>query len=120
MSGEANEIKVDAATLLKAHYRFQQGCFLSDQQESSGGLFAFSEITPIPMWNHSAWIDDSADFEKFLLNSRDWQSAKNRCPVLYVPGPNGTQLEALKAQGFEKFDGSSARYSSGQWLRKIR
>jgi amino acid adenylation domain-containing protein len=105
MLGEENLTKVDQTTLLRKHYAFQQGCFLSEHRDADGGIFAFSEITPIPMWNHSAWLNSSSgDFGEFLRQARDWQNTKNRRPVVYVANPNESQLSALEAEGFEKFD----------------
>ncbi|HVK58958.1 MAG TPA: GNAT family N-acetyltransferase, partial [Candidatus Kapabacteria bacterium] len=95
---------MDSSTLLRAHYRFQQGCFVSDQAEVAGGIFAFSDITPVPMWNHSAWFQGNQDFAKFIESSRAWQSGKNRCPVVYIAEPTPQQLAVLQEQGFEKFD----------------
>jgi ribosomal protein S18 acetylase RimI-like enzyme len=95
---------VDTTTLLKAHYRFQLGCFVSEQQDANGGIFAFSDVTPAPMWNHAAWTDLADDFSTFLQKARDWQSAKNRRPVIYVADPTAAQLEQLQQQGFERFD----------------
>jgi amino acid adenylation domain-containing protein len=122
MLGEDSLTKVDPATLLRKHYAFQQGCFVSQQEPTSGGLFAFSDVTPIPMWNHSAWIDEGGDFEKFLLESREWQNSKGRRPVVYIPAPAEAQLAILQANGFEKFDEeawmvcdtSNANHSKGE------
>src|SRR5688500_18216008 len=95
--------KVDHTTLLKAHYRFQLGCFVSEQQDAPGGVFAFSEITPVPMWNHAAWTEPDADFSAFLRKARDWQCGKNRCPVIYIADPSSERVELLHQQGFEEF-----------------
>ncbi|MGZ8937597.1 MAG: amino acid adenylation domain-containing protein [Limisphaerales bacterium] len=95
---------MDRTTLLRKHYAFQQGCFVSEQESGGGGIFAFSEITPIPMWNHSAWIDEAGDFGKFIEQARTWQNVKNRRPVVYVAGPTEEEIGILSAQGFEKFD----------------
>src|SRR5687768_4815397 len=104
MLGEDNLTKVDRTTLLRKHYAFQLGCFVSQQESTVGGLFAYSDITPIPMWNHSAWIDPSGDLQRFLNDSREWHGAKGRRPVVYIPSPTEAQLGLLQANGFEKFD----------------
>ena len=104
MLGEENLTKVDHTTLLRKHYAFQQGCFLSEQQDANGGIFAFSDITPIPMWNHSAWLNTAGDFSEFVRKARAWQNTKNRRPVVYVANPTESQLSLLEAEGFEKFD----------------
>ena len=95
MLGEDNLTKVDRSTLLRKHYAFQQGCFVSQQESTPGGLLAFSDITPIPMWNHSAWIETSSDFAAFLEQSRAWQNTKGRRPVVYVPEVS----ERIEARG---------------------
>ena len=104
MLGEDNLTKVDHTTLLRKHYAFQLGCFVSQQESTAGGLFAYSDITPIPMWNHSAWIDPSGDLQRFLNDSRAWHSSKGRRPVVYIPAPTEAQHAILHANGFEKFD----------------
>ena len=90
--------------MLRKHYAFQQGCFVSQQESTNGGLFAFSDITPIPMWNHSAWIEEGGDFQRFVRESLDWQNSKGRRPIVYIPGSKDTEVEVLKTNGFEKFD----------------
>ena len=104
MLGEDNLAKVDRTTLLRKHYAFQQGCFVSQQESAPGGLFAFSEITPIPMWNLSAWIEGTSEFGRFLEQSREWHNTKGRRPVVYVPNAIEDQINLLQGQGFEKFD----------------
>ena len=104
MLGEENLTKVDRTTLMRKHYAFQQGCFVSEQENASGGLLAYSEITPIPMWNHAAWVDQRGNFKEFVEQARSWQSAKNRCPAIYVANPTEEQLSILREAGFEKFD----------------
>lgn len=93
------------ALLLRKHYAFQQGCFVSEQQGSMGGVFAFSQVTPIPMWNHIAWIDGKEnELLEFIKQGSEWQSEKSRRPVIYIPEPTNDQLSILKAAGFERFD----------------
>jgi aspartate racemase len=104
MLGEANLTQIDSSALLRAHYRFQQGCFFTEHQDSPGGVLAYSDFTPIPMWNHAAWIQQDADFGSFVQTARAWESGKNRCPVVYVANPNEEQRRILHEQGFEKFD----------------
>src|SRR5688572_12700210 len=96
---------VNRMTLLRKHYEFQHGCFVSEFEEKAGGIFAFSSVTPIPMWNHSAWIDGSAsDFRDFVENTKGWQQEKNRRPVIYIPDPAANHTDLLRSAGFEKFD----------------
>ncbi|MBC7981051.1 MAG: GNAT family N-acetyltransferase, partial [Armatimonadetes bacterium] len=97
--------QVDAALLLRKHYDFQQGCFVSELQDAAGGLFAFSEITPVPMWNHVAWMGGTeAQFAEVIGLGSAWQSGRNRRPVIYVPEPTAEQVDRLRAAGFDKFD----------------
>jgi amino acid adenylation domain-containing protein len=105
MGGLTEEIRLDQATLLRKHYDFQQGCFVSEHEESGGGIFAFSNVTPIPMWNHSAWIEgNDLSFRAFLEQTNGWQSGRNRRPVIYIVDPTGDQLAALRTADFEQFD----------------
>jgi amino acid adenylation domain-containing protein len=105
MPGLSAPISVDRATLLKKHYQFQHGCFVSEYEQDAGGILAFSSVTPIPMWNHSTWIEGTElDFRRFLERTKHWHRGKNRRPVIYIPELNPAQEAAVRAAGFEEFD----------------
>src|SRR5688572_12795560 len=96
---------VNRTILLRKHYEFQHGCFVSEFEENAGGIFAFSSVTPIPMWNHSTWIDGSdSEFREFIEQTKSWQKEKNRRPVIYIAEPTSAQSDVLQGAGFEKFD----------------
>src|SRR5688572_12122714 len=105
MSGLTTSTPVDRATLLRKHYNFQQGCFVSEHEESGGGILAFSTVTPIPMWNHATWIEGTdSEFGAFLDHAKEWQQAKDRRPVLYIAEATPAQKSVVQAAGFERFD----------------
>lgn len=105
MLGERNLTQVDRTSLLRAHYAFQHGCFISETAEFSGGLVAHSKVTPVPMWNHAAWLGGPADqFESFLSTATAEQSRNNRRPVIYLPEPGASDVLALERAGYRKFD----------------
>lgn len=96
---------IQVETLLRAHYAWQQGAFLSHTGEMHGGIAAFSGFTPVPMWNHGAWISGSDDdFRSFIATNAEWQNARNRRPVLYLAEPSAAQRELLEKAGYESFD----------------
>jgi amino acid adenylation domain-containing protein len=105
---------VSPSELLRTHYAWQHGAFVSTTAEFPGGLAAFSNLAPVPMWNHAAWIEGGQDeFPSFLASTAEWQSRKNRRPVVYVAEPTAEQLRALKTAGCEKFDEEAWMISRG-------
>ena len=105
MLGALPPTEVALSTLVRKHYSFQQGCFVSEHTKTVGGILAFSQVTPVPMWNHAAWIGGTgADFQDFLRRSISWQKDRKRRPVIYLSEPTPGQESALRHLGFEKFD----------------
>jgi amino acid adenylation domain-containing protein len=105
MSGDNASTKVDRSTLLRTHYAFQSGCFVSKAEERPGGILAFADFTPVPMWNHSAFISGTEEeFEGFLTAAKRWHNERNRPSVIYLGDPTERQRLALERANYEKFD----------------
>src|SRR5690606_22671584 len=92
--------EIGRTELLRAHYEFQTGSFISDLQELPSGVVAYSEVTPIPMWNHAAWWGgEGSDLGQFLAEASRRATERNRRPVVYVENPAEAQ-ETLAEGGF--------------------
>lgn len=104
-SGETIGERAERGALLRQHYTWQAGAFISETAEWAGGLAAHSRITPAPIWNHAAWVEGTREeFRQFLAKAAGWVGERGRRPVVYVCEPDAAQLEELKRAGFEKFD----------------
>lgn len=91
--------------LLRQHYAWQNGAFISLLSEHPGGVAAHSRITPAPIWNHAAWIGGSEDqFTGFLESAVAWVGERGRRPVIYLSEPTPAQIEQLTQCGLERFD----------------
>ncbi|MGV3775059.1 MAG: amino acid adenylation domain-containing protein [Verrucomicrobiales bacterium] len=92
--------------LLLAHYRIQEGVFISKTEKDEHGVHASSTLTAAPMWNHSAWDQgDSANFDAWFKTAQNRNTGAHRRPVVYVPMTVGQAVPTeLGAQGYEKFD----------------
>ncbi len=105
MVSERVSTKVDPSNLLRTHYAFQRGWFVSRCDKVPGGLRAFSEASPSPMWNHSAWIDgSSAEFESFIRSTLSWHGSLERPPAIYLTSTAAGEQRTLEQNGFQKFD----------------
>lgn len=94
-----------AEELVRAHYRMQEGRFLSAVEFGQNGIHCASEVAA-PMWNHSTWIGDAAGFEAFIDEAKRFQSSRRRAPVIYL-APSAGLEETLRKKGFEEFDRES-------------
>lgn len=104
-SGAAKEGTM--VSLLLAHYRIQQGVFISSAKRDDHGVHASSNIASVPMWNHSAWIEGNpSDFGSFISSAYEILTLAQRRPVVYLPveTSNPSALQALSNKGYEKFD----------------
>ena len=90
--------------LLLAHYRFQHGGFITRAGQVPGGVVAFSNLTPVPMWNHAAWCGGEGSFETFLQEAAALQVGQNRRPIIYLETGDPSHARTLGGAGFEKFD----------------
>ncbi|HTG43612.1 MAG TPA: hypothetical protein VK633_03670, partial [Verrucomicrobiae bacterium] len=105
MPGPQPTTEADRSALLRTHYALQQGYFISERSEIAGGIAAFSAATPVPMWNHAAWIGgEVGEFRSFLELSSAWEARRGRRPVVYVAEPSASEFQALREKGYEKFD----------------
>ena len=108
---------VDKEELLRAHYAFQRGSFISELQELPSGVVGFSTVTPIPMWNHAAWWGENvAEFESFLREATRVQTNQNRRPVVYLEESEAPAQGLLASAGFERFDAEAWMVYGGEPL----
>ncbi len=122
MSGESACEEVDWSTLLRTHYAFQTGAFLSAAEHRGGGILCFSEISVSPIWNHAAWIDGTeGELSDFVEAAIGWHN-EDRCPVMYLMEAAREQTLALKGKGFERFDEESwlAAVPRGEFSSRVR
>ena len=105
MSNMVNSLIETGTELLQAHYRFQNGSFVSRVEEVLGGVVASSTVTPIPMWNHGAWWGGTdSNYQDFLAQTSASLSARNRRPVVYLLSRDRSIPESPAPSGFERFD----------------
>ena len=105
MATGVNLTEAEPAKLLLALFTFQQGAFISAVREVPGGIIAYSDVTPIPMWNNAAWLPGSAEeFKAFIGSASADQSGKDRRPVIYISDQTASSGKSLDEAGFEKFD----------------
>lgn len=73
------------ADLLRVHYELQKGLFISSWDEGSNWLRVRSEVTPVAMWNHLAWLSPGCagpmtGFLEVLTKEKDSEDR----PCLYL------------------------------------
>jgi amino acid adenylation domain-containing protein len=120
MLGESASTELDRSTLLRTHYALQAGGFLTEVEDRSGGIFAFSENSVSPLWNHAAWVDGTdAEFGDFLRAASAWHNQERR-PAVYVVDPSVPQLRRLEAEHYERFDAEAWLISRGKGKRSSR
>src|ERR1051325_10779420 len=96
--------------LLQSHYDFQKGAFISEWQEHNGCIRVFSEISPLPMWNHLAAFQRGSDAVQQVLQDarRSWPKS-DRPPVVYLldPPPSAPNKENEAPDGYQRCDRES-------------
>ncbi len=100
----------ETAALIRKHYRMQLGNFISHYREHGGGCTVASDISAVPMWNHSAWFEGATGLSGFLAELERAPLNAARRPAVYVlktPVEHETRPELFRASGWEPFDQES-------------
>jgi amino acid adenylation domain-containing protein len=107
-AGHALLTEGEVAQLIRTHYHLQKGAFISEWQETDKWIRIFSDLSPLPLWNHVAALTRSSDEESLLSRetAESWPKA-DRPPVVYLLDRSLTessedQMEAPPA--FERCD----------------
>jgi amino acid adenylation domain-containing protein len=119
LGAERRLTELEIASLIRAHYRLQQGQFISECQESKDWILVLSKVSPVPMWNHGAWVStelgpatkgrNDGAFDGFLDEMMAPRSVPRR-PTVYLNSdcPSGsTAREVLSQRGFEECEQES-------------
>ncbi|MHC1764269.1 MAG: amino acid adenylation domain-containing protein [Verrucomicrobiia bacterium] len=97
--------------LMRAHYRLQNGIFITELEDGPTWIRAFSKVSPAPIWNHAAWIgEENGGWFDFLQNTRAGWSKRDRRPTAYCLDEldsDGALEAAAKKAGFQRFDQES-------------
>lgn len=110
-SANAGLLNVRASELMRAHYRLQNGIFITELEDERTWIRAFSQVSPAPIWNHAAWInEENDDWFDFLQNTRAGWSKRHRRPTAYCLeefDSDGAPAAAARSAGFQRFDQES-------------
>lgn len=89
-------------SLIEWHYAAQAGAFFDEIENEERLIHAHSNITPIPMWNHSVVLADGLTSEA-VEAAVNWHRARGRRPTIYMMDRGEPNL----VEGFDRFDRES-------------